>query len=61
MFLHDNALSHTAKLVRGRLEKLSWEVLPHVAYQTWLLSINSYLHLWISHSLNSAVVRRKIF
>jgi len=32
IFLHDNALSHMTRLVCGKLETLSWEVLPYVAY-----------------------------
>ena len=32
IFLHDNAPSHTAKLVLETLEALSWEVLPNAAY-----------------------------
>ena len=31
-FLHDNAPSHTSKMVRIYLETLNWEVLPHAAY-----------------------------
>ena len=30
--LHDNATSHTSKMVRNYLETLNWEVLPHAAY-----------------------------
>ena len=37
-FFLDNVPSHMAKLVRGMLETLSWEVLPHATYS---LDLNS--------------------
>ena len=32
VLLHDNALSHAAKLVKETIEAFGWEILSHAAY-----------------------------
>jgi len=45
ILLHDNAPSHTAKLVKKTIEAFGWEILSHAAtHQTRLRSIVTYLH-----------------
>jgi len=34
ILFHDNAPSHTAKLVKETIEAFGWEILSHAAYQT---------------------------
>jgi len=50
IFLHDNAPSHTAKLVRGTLEALSWKVLAHAAYSPNLDPSDYYLFASMGHA-----------
>jgi len=59
IFLHDNAPSHSEKPI-GMLEALSWEVLPQLTHQIWLLPITTRLHRWVTHLLSSALVRTKM-
>ena len=51
IFLHDNATSHTAKLVRDTLEALNWEVLFHAAYSSDLAPFNYHLFASMGHAL----------
>ena len=47
ILLHDNAPSHTAKLVKETIEAFGWEILSHAAtHKTWLRPITTYLHRW---------------
>ena len=57
IFLHDNAPSQTAKLVRDTLEAFSWEVLLHAAYSSDLVPSDYHLFRWVTHLLSSALVR----
>ncbi|EFN75117.1 hypothetical protein EAI_05507, partial [Harpegnathos saltator] len=43
ILLHDNALSHTAKLVRETIEAFTWEVLSDAAYSPNLAPSDYYL------------------
>jgi len=42
ILFHDNALSHTAKLVKKMIEVFGWEILSHVAYSPDLAPITTY-------------------
>ena len=50
-FIHYNPPSYTEKLVRGTLETLSWEVLPHVAYSPDLAPSDYHLFGTMGHAL----------
>jgi len=54
ILLHDNAPSHTAKLVKETIEAFDWEILSHAAYSPNLALIITYLHRWDTHLLSSA-------
>jgi len=49
ILLHDNALSHTAKLIKETIEVFGWEILSHVAYSPDLAP--SDYHLFASMGL----------
>lgn len=51
IFLHDNAPSHTSKIVRNYLEALNWEVLPHPAYSPDLAPSDYHLFSSMGHAL----------
>ena len=60
ILLHDNAPSHTAKLVKETIEAFSWEILSHVAYSPDL-SITISLHRWDTHFLTSTSLHTKMY
>jgi len=60
ILLHDNAPSHTAKLVKETIEAFGWEILSHAAYSPALAPIITYLHRWDSHLLSSASLLMKM-
>jgi len=51
ILLHDNALSHTAKLVKETIEAFSWEILPHAAYSSDLAPSDYHLFVSMGHAL----------
>ena len=51
IFLHENTPWHTAKPVRGTLEKLSWEVVPHEDYSLDLAPSDYHLFALMGHAL----------
>ena len=53
ILLHDNAPSHTAKLIKETIEAFDWEILSHAAYSPDLAPITT-LHRWDTHLLSSA-------
>ena len=51
MILHDNASSHTAKLVKETIEAFDWEILSHAAYSPDLTPSDYYLFASMEHAL----------
>ena len=51
IFLHDNAPSHTSKMVQNYLKTLNWEVLPHPAYSPDLAPSDYHLFSSMGHAL----------
>ena len=51
IFIHDNAPSHTEKLVNGTLETFSWEILSHTAYSPDLDPSDYHLSASMGHEL----------
>ncbi|EFN81461.1 Histone-lysine N-methyltransferase SETMAR, partial [Harpegnathos saltator] len=51
ILLHDNAPSHTAKLVKETIEAFSWEILSHAAYSPDLAPSDYYLFASMGHAL----------
>jgi len=49
ILLHDNASSHTAKLVKETIEAFDWEILSHAAYSD--LASSDYLFVLMGHAL----------
>ena len=49
--LHDNASTHTAKVVRELIEAFDWEILPHAAYSPDLAPSDYYLFASLGHAL----------
>ena len=60
ILLHDNAPSHTAKLVKETIEAFGWEILSHAAYSPDLAPSDTYLHRWDTHLLSSASLLTKM-
>ena len=59
ILLHDNASSHTAKLVKETIEAFDWEILSHAAtHQTRLRPIITYLHRWDTHLLSVSLLTK---
>ena len=52
ILLHDNAPSHTAKLVKETIEAFSWEIISHAAYSPDLAPSNYYLFASMGHALS---------
>jgi len=50
ILLHDNASSHTAKLVKETIEAFGWEILSHAAYSPDLAP-SDYLFASMGHAL----------
>ena len=51
ILLHDNAPSHTAKLVKETIEAFDWEILSHAAYSPDLTPSDYYLFASMEHAL----------
>jgi len=51
ILLHDNASSHTAKLVRETIEAFGWEKLSHAAYSSDLAPSDYHLFASMGHAL----------
>lgn len=51
ILLHDNAPSHTAKLVKDTLAALGWEILPHPPYSPDLAPSDYHLFSSMGHAL----------
>ena len=51
ILLHDNAPSHTAKLVKETIEAFSWEILSHAAYSPDLAPSDYHLFASMGHAL----------
>jgi len=60
VLLHDNASSHTTKLVKETIEAFGWEILSHAVYSPDLAPITTYLHRWDTHLLSSASLLTKM-
>ena len=52
ILLHDNAPSHTAKLVKETIKAFSWEILSHAAYSPDLAPSDYYFFASIGHALS---------
>jgi len=61
ILLHDNAPSHTAKLVKKTIEAFGWEILSHAAYSPDLAPSNYHLFASIGHLLSSASLLTKMY
>jgi len=51
ILLHDNAPSHTAKLVKETVEAFDWEILSHAAYSPELAPSDYHLFALMGHAL----------
>ena len=51
ILLHDNAPSHTAKLVKETIEAFDWEILSHAAYSPDLAPSDYHLFASMGHAL----------
>ncbi|EFN76169.1 Histone-lysine N-methyltransferase SETMAR, partial [Harpegnathos saltator] len=51
ILLHDNAPSHTRKLVKERIDAFNWEILSHAAYSPDLVPSDYYLFASMVHAL----------
>lgn len=49
--LHDNAPSHTAKLIKETMDAFSWEILSHATYSPYLAPSDYYLFGSMGHAL----------
>jgi len=61
ILLHDNAPSHTAKLVKEMFEAFGWEIFSHAAYSPDLAPSDYHLYRWDTHLLSSASLLMKMF
>ena len=52
ILLHDNAPSHTAKLIKETIKAFSWEILSHVAYSPYLAPSDYYFFASMGHALS---------
>ena len=52
ILLHDNAPSHTAKLVKETIEAFSWEILSHAAYSPNLAPSDYHLFASMGHAID---------
>jgi len=50
ILLHDNALSHTAKLIKETIEAFDWEILSHAAYSPDLAPSDYHLFASMGHT-----------
>ena len=50
ILLHDNAPSHTAKLVKETIEAFGWEILSHAAYSPDLAPSDYHLFTLMGHA-----------
>ena len=51
ILLHDNAPSHTVKLIKETIEAFGWEILSHAAYSPDLAPSDYYLFASMGHAL----------
>ena len=51
ILLHDNASSHTAKLIKETIETFGWEILLHAAYSLDLAPSDYHLFASMGHAL----------
>jgi len=51
ILLHDNAPSHTAKLVKETIEAFGWEIFSHAAYSSDLAPSDYHLFASMGHAL----------
>jgi len=51
ILFHDNAPSHTAKLIKETIEAFGWEILSHAAYSPDLAPSDYYLFASMGHAL----------
>jgi len=51
ILLHDNAPSHTAKLVKKTIEAFGWEILSHATYSPDLAPSDYHLFASMGHAL----------
>jgi len=51
ILLHDNASSHTAKLIKETIEAFGWEILSHAAYSPDLAPFDYHLFASMGHAL----------
>jgi len=51
ILLHDNAPSHTAKLVKETIEAFGWKILSHAAYSPDLAPSDYHLFASMGHAL----------
>jgi len=51
ILLHDNAPSHTTKLVKETIEAFDWEILSHAAYSPDLAPSDYHLFASMGHAL----------
>ena len=56
---HDNAPSHTAKVVNNTLKALNWEILSHPPYSTDLAPSDYHLFASMGHSLTRRAALRQ--
>ena len=61
ILLHDNALSHIAKLVKETIEAFGWEILSHAAYSPNLALSDYHLFASMEHLLSSASLLTKLY
>jgi len=55
ILLHDNASSHTAKLVKETIEAFGWEILSHAAYSLDLAPSDYHLFASMGHTCSAAL------
>ena len=51
ILLHDNAPSHTSKLIKETIEAFGWEILSHTAYSADLAPSDYHLFASMGHAL----------
>jgi len=61
ILLHDNASSHTAKLVKETIEAFGWEILSHAAYSPDLVPSDYYLFACDETRTCSAALLTKMY
>ena len=59
-FKHGNARPHVAKVVKKKLDKLGWELLPHPPYSPDLALSNYHLFLSLSNNLRGRTFKEEM-